>query len=135
MKLLQPRLGVFAFIIAMAVAAEPSPPRAVPQPRVRLQPTAEGSVAKVGKEESAPAPVVLEKVVVAESKLPLNQPDAVPWDPKEFTASGGGTLTTGKVGEAPYAIGFWRRFDLFWQDARFKPPKTHVDIEVVRVKL
>jgi len=127
-------ISTLLFVTAVVAAAEQSE-RVVPQPRVRLHVTPQGMVARVEKIESAPVPIMLEKVVVAESRLPQSRPDEVPVDPKQFSASGGGTLFSGKVGDAPYAVGLWPRYDLFWKDSQFKPQRTRVDIEFVRVKL
>jgi hypothetical protein len=135
MKLVLPRVALFVLFTVIAAAAEQSSPRAVPQPRVRLHPSPQGPVARVEKAANAPVSVMLEKVVVTESKLPQGQSDEVPADPKRFTVSGGGTIFTGRIGDAPYSFGLWPRYDLFWKDSRFKPQKTRVDIEVVRVKL
>lgn len=127
-------ISLLVLFTGIATAAEQAE-RPVPRPRVRLQQTPQGPVARIEQSEKVSAPVMLDQVTVTASKLPRAQADEVPSDPKEFSVSRGGTLFTGKAGDAPYAVGLWPSYDLFWKDSRFKPQKTRADIEVVRVKL
>lgn len=131
------RLSSLVLVVAAATtyAADRPPERLEPQPRVRLIQTPVGAVAQKQPVVTPGPPVMLQKVEVSEKKLPQNPSDETPSDPKEFSLAGGGTLFIGELRGAPAAVGLWPRYDLFWKDARFKPQKTRVDIEVVRVKL
>src|SRR5688572_15671921 len=123
MKLVLPTIALPVLLTVLGVAAEQSPSRAIPQPRLRLHPAPQGPVAAMEKSGNTPAPVMLEKVVVRGARLPQGRSDEGPVDPEHFTVSGGGTLFTGKIGDAPSSFGLWPRFDLFGKDSQFKPQK------------
>ncbi len=135
MKLAATTLLSLAFI-ARLFAAEPVAPAAVkPQPRVRLQQTSQGIVAQIEK----PAPhsagtVLMDKVVVTDSKLLATPNRRVEPEPTKFSLTRGGPITTGKIGMLPFEIGLWPWVDVMAEDAKFKPSRSRIDIEFVRLK-
>lgn len=109
---------------------------ASPQPRVRLHREASGPVAKVEQSPTASdvAPVVAEKYVVRDSKLPspprpLHEEKRTSFSPRE-----GGPLFIKTSEGFDLSIGLWNHVELFGDEARFKPQETHAEFDLLRAK-
>ena len=137
MKLAATTLLSLALISPLLSAESAATTGIRPQPRVRLQQSSQGAVAQIEK-SVMPAPesgaVMMDKVVVAESKLPTTPNQRVEPEPTKFSITGGGPLMKGKIGPLPFEIGLWPWVDVMADDAKFKPARTRVDLEVVRIK-
>jgi hypothetical protein len=105
-----------------------------PQPRVRLQQTSHGVAARVEKPSPDSSTVLMDKVVVAESKLPAAPNQRAEPEPATFSLTRGGPIMTGKIRTLPFEIGLWPWTDVMADDTKFKPARTRIDIEVVRIK-
>ena len=130
---------LFALVASTGAAAERSAAKIVPQPRVRLDPDSRAAVAvpakEVRKEPTAPA-VVMDKFIVKEHGTVQKEPAQEEGPKGKFTLFGGGHVATGEVGNAQWAVGAWPWLpttDVMWKDQRFKPQKTRVDLDFVRV--
>ena len=116
------------------LGGEPSAaPRAVPQPRVRLQPSAQGAGAQLESGRAVPKAVTMDKMVVAETKLPTEPLTAPEPERTRFSPLHGGPIFSGKIGTLPVSVGLWPWVDVLAKDSRFKSQKTRVDLEVVRI--
>ncbi|MDP3070785.1 MAG: hypothetical protein Q8N18_10875 [Opitutaceae bacterium] len=134
MKLAATVLVTFALISPLFSAESSAPAVIKPQARVRLQQTSQGAVAQVEKPAPDPGTVTMDKVVVTDSKLPSTPTRRVEAEPTTFSLTRGGPITTGKIGTLPYEIGLWPWTDVMADDAKFKPARSRIDIEVVRIK-
>ena len=76
----------------------------------------------------------MDKVVVTDSKLPGTPNQRVEPEPTTFSVTGGGPILTGKIGALPFAIGLWPWVDVMADDAKFKPARSRIDIEIVRIR-
>jgi hypothetical protein len=119
---------------ATVMAGEPSA-RPVPQPRLRLDPSAQRSAAKAGKPAGAADVVSLDPMVVAASRLAAEVPRREAPEPKRFSLADGGPAASGTIGGHPFEVGLWAWRDLFAEDAQFKPAQTRVEFSVLRIKL
>lgn len=121
--------------IAPLVAAESAASLGIkPQPRVRLQQTQQGAVAQVEKQVPESSTVLMDKVVVTDSKLPTTPNQRTEPEPTTFSLIRGGPITAGRIGRLPYEIGLWPWTDVMADDAKFKPARSRIDIEIVRIK-
>ena len=134
MKFAATTLVSLAFISPLFAAESVAIAVIKPQPRVRLQQTSEGAVAQVEKPSSDSNAVLMDKVVVTDSKLPATPNQRVEPEPTEFSLTRGGPIMTGKIGKLPFEIGLWPWTDVIADDAKFKPARSRIDIEVVRIK-
>jgi hypothetical protein len=123
---------------AYAFAAEPiRSSELTPQPRARLNLTSDGFVARIeksDKKESQVGVVVMDKVVVAESMLPAGPRRQVDEEPTRFSVLRGGPIVGGQVGALSFAAGLWPWTEVFIEDAKFRTQKTHIDLDVVKIK-
>ena len=118
----------------MSGADLPSPDRAVPQPRPRLQISAQETLAAGYRKAAESGVVTLDKMVVSESKLPAIVPRRREPEPSKFTWQSGGPLSEGKLGNLPADFGLMAHQDLFAEDAAYKPPRAQVEFDLVRAK-
>jgi hypothetical protein len=118
----------------MSGADEPAPDRPAPQPRPRLQISAQETIAASSWRAAESGVVTLDKMVVSESKLPAIVPRRRDPEPSKFTWQSGGPLAEGKLGNMPVSYGLMARQDLFAEDAAYKSPRTQVEFELVRAK-
>ena len=109
--------------------------QAKPQPRPRLQLTAEQAAAPVRQPTPATGVVTLEKMTVTESRLPTTVPRRQEPEPIKFTWQSGGPLAEGKLGGAPLSFGLWAKPDLFAEETKYAEPRAQVEFELVRLKL
>lgn len=134
MKLIYPAL-VFASLITWTDAAEESGPRE-PQPRPRLP--QELTVTPAATEKSAPAAaddtVLMEKIVVTDTKVPAQPRRMRRPEPTSFSLADGGPIIRKQLGARTLEIGLWTPTDVFEENADYKAVKTHVELDVVRVK-
>ena len=122
-------------LISPLLSAESAAPAGIkPQPRVRLQQTSQGAVAQIEKPAPESDTVQMDKVVVTDSKLPATPNQRVEPEPTTFSITHGGPIMKGKIGKLPFEIGLWPWTDLMADDAKFKPARSRVDIEIVRIK-
>ncbi len=119
---------------SMSGAEAPAANRTVPQPRPRLQISAQETIAAGSRKTAEPGVVTLDKMVVSESKLPAIVPRRREPEPSKFTWQSGGPLAEGKLGNMPVSFGLMLREDLFAEDAKYKPPRAQVEFELVRAK-
>ncbi len=134
MKIMIPLILGLALTVGGYAAEEKPAEKTAPQPRVRLAP--EETVApaeKPAKPEAEPT-VVLDKIFVRDSKLPMAPLKAVEPEPDKFSLLGGGPLWTGKFGSLPIAVGLWTPIDIMADDAKFRPQKTRVEMDFLRIK-
>jgi hypothetical protein len=118
-------------------AQPPTPAGPAPQPRVRLEQTAGGATARVvtsAATSAEPTPLMMPKVVVADSKLPAGPSTAPDPEPTRFSPLRGGPVFSGKVGSLPLQVGVWPWYDILAADAKLKPPRTRVDFELLRIQ-
>jgi len=120
--------------MTMSGAETPAPDRAVPQPRPRLQISAQETIAASSRKTAESGVVTLEKMVVSESKLPAIVPRRRDPEPAKFTWQAGGPLAEGKLGNMPLSFGLMLHQDLFAEDSAYKPPRAQVEFELVRAK-
>lgn len=138
MKIVRLILFWLALAAGVLAAEEKLAGGVAPQPRVRLTPMPQGVVARVEK-PVAPEPgagtVLMEKMVVTGSRMTspgANAPQEP--DPKHFSLRRGGPMIEGKIGTLPFAAGLWASDELFKEDAKFRPQKTRVDVDFLRIK-
>lgn len=137
MKVVTPVVFVLALTACAFAAEEKRADSVTPQPRVRLALTPEGAVAQVekpAKPEANAGTVMMDKVVVTDSKLagvPLRAQEP---EPKKFSLLRGGPMVEGRIGSLPFAAGLWAYDDLFKEDAKFRPQKTRADFDFLRIK-
>jgi hypothetical protein len=106
-----------------------------PQPRPRLQLTAEQAVAPVKQPTPTVGIVTLEKMTVTESRVPMTVPRRQEPEPTKFAWQSGGPLAEGKLGGAPLSFGLWAKPDLFAEETQYAEPRAQVEFELVRLKL
>jgi hypothetical protein len=137
MKVVTPVVFVLALTAGAFAAEEKRADSVTPQPRVRLALTPQGAVAQVekpAKPEANIGTLMMDKVVVTDSKL------AGPWlrplepEPKKFSLLRGGPMFEGRIGSLPFAVGLWAWDDLFKEDAKFRPQKTRIEVDFLRIK-
>lgn len=138
MKIVRSTLFCLVLIAGIFAAQEKRAGAAAPQPRVRLMPTPKGTVARVEKpaiSEPGTGTVLMEKMVVTGSRLssPTGTAPQEP-DSKHFSLRRGGPMIEGKIGTLPFAAGLWASDELFKEDAKFRPQKTRVDVDFLRIK-
>lgn len=137
MKVVTPVVFVLALTACAFAAEEKRADSVTPQSRVRLALTPEGAVAQVekpAKPEANAGTVMMDKVVVTDSKLagvPLRAQEP---EPKKFSLLRGGPMVEGRIGSLPFAAGLWAYDDLFKEDAKFRPQKTRADFDFLRIK-
>ncbi len=106
-----------------------------PQPRPRLQLTAEQAVTPAKQPTPVSGVVTLEKMTVTESRVPTTVPRRQEPEPTRFTWQSGGPLAEGKLGGAPLTFGLWAKQDLFAEETKYAEPRAQVEFELVRLKL
>ena len=137
MKVVTPVVLVLALAAGAFAGEESRTDGATPQPRIRLALTPDGAGAQMEKPARpgvGAGPVMMDKVVVTDSRLagpPLRPLEA---EPKKFSLLRGGPMFEGRIGSLPFAVGLWAWDDLFKEDAKFRPQKTRVDVDFLRIK-
>jgi hypothetical protein len=127
-------------LIASTVAGEErSVPPTIPQPRLRLDPISRAAVVVPAKEagkEPNTSVVVMDKFIVKEQGVAPKEPTDEEGPKGGFSILGGGYVAMGEIGKAQWEIGVFPwlpRSDVMWRDQKFKPQKTRVDWDFLRV--
>jgi len=124
-------------LAAGAFAADDTPINpSVPQPRPRLVQTVAGATPQVepAAPQATPPTFVMTKFVVRESPVPGGVPQPLSPEPKAFSFLNGGPLYTGKLGSLPFEAGVWTPIDIMPETAKFRPQKTQVEFDFLRLK-
>ena len=119
-------------LLAGALAGQEKPTTAViPQPRPRLNPVAVAAAGATGEKQASDAAiVVLDRFIVkAEGVVPTGPKKEAEPEGK-FSPLRGGRF----FGNARVEVGLWPYVDMFEKDARFKPQKTSVGLDFLRIK-
>ena len=137
MKLLSPAV-ISLLLIGMVIAGGTRLSAAMPQPRPRLDPARQAAVTtpapKEEKKTEAEAPVMMDRLVVKEHGSIPTHPPAVEDPTGEFSPLKGGRTLRRDVGNLRIEAGIWPHIELFEDEARFKPTKTRVDLDFLRIK-
>jgi hypothetical protein len=134
---------VLPFLLMLAVAKGAETPRSPqqPQPRLRLDPQTRAAATEISDERSSgeprpssEVPVMLQRLVVKETiPLPIRRP-AVEDPTGSFSPLDGGRLLRRDVGGMRVEVGIWPSIELFEEEARFKPTKTRISFDFLRIK-
>lgn len=129
--------AMLSALVMEGVAAEPTSPAPLkPQPRVRLDPSRQVAVTRPVESEKkiGETPYMLERMVVKERSALPSRPPAVedPTDP--FSILKGGRMLRRDAGAFRFEAGIWPHIELFEEEARFKPTKTRIDFDFLRIK-
>jgi hypothetical protein len=139
MKLLP--LGLLSVLtICAAYAAETRSVVTQPQPRPRLDPARQTAVStpvpepatEETKEDSVS--MVLDRLVVKDRAVPTGRPPAVEDPVGKFTPLKGGRLLRRDFGGLRIDAGLWPSIELFEDEARFKPTRTQITLDFLRIK-
>jgi len=119
-----------------AAGAETRSATMAPQPRPRLDPALQATVPPPTIQSRKPSdpPYMLERLIVKERPAIPIRPPAVQ-DPKgEFSPIDGGRLWRKDRGAFRMEAGIWPSIELFEEEARFRPTKTRIDFDFLRIK-
>jgi len=126
--------SLLLFLANVAYAVDPSS-RAVPQPRLRLDPASRSAIPEPAPEEpgaTTSAPTMMEKVVVKGRAFTLRR------NPQEtegtFTPADGGRFLSKDVGPLRVEVGLWTHLDIFDEEARFAGQKTGAKFDLLRIR-
>jgi hypothetical protein len=128
-----PFCGAALAVAGIAFAADTSAEQ-MPQPRPRLVipgTTASGIVPSAAK--TGNVTVTLPKVVVSDRAL-SRDPERLTESKGAFTPADGGSLLQSDRNGTVFELGLWRWENVDQEGEKFRPAKTRVDMEVMRVR-
>lgn len=129
--------AMLSALVMDGVAAESASPAALkPQPRVRLDPSRQVAVTRPVEVEkkTGDIPYMLERMVVKERSALPSRPPAVEDPTDSFSILKGGRMLRRDAGPFRFEAGIWPHIELFEEEARFKPTKTRIDFDFLRIK-
>ena len=132
-------VGILAVMLfSCADAEEILPGSAIPQPRLRLDPSRQSAITERQKPEKSGSPdsvISMSPVVVRASRIDANganaEQDRLPTGP--FSALSGGWIYRKKNSSTLIDVGVWPYRNILWKTDRFKSDLKHAGTEFVLI--